>query len=219
MGEVTRRLAVERDALHAEALQQARHDDAAHGIDGVEHHREAGLADGLGIHGLQGQDGVDVLVGEIMLLDAAQRIDFGEVEFAALREVQDGLALGRGQELAPLIEELEGVPLARVVAGSQDDAAVRLREHHGQFGRGRRGETAADDVHAAGDEGAADELLDHRAADAGVAADDDFIFVAAVGRGLALLQTGTVCIGEFDDVDGGERLAGGATDGAADTGD
>ena len=218
VGEVARGLAVEGDAFHAEALQQARHDDAAHGVDGVEHHLEAGLADRFRVHGLQGQDGVDVLVGEVMLLDAAQLVHRGEVEVARFREVQDGLAFGRGEEFAVLVEQLEGVPLARVVAGGQDDAAVCAGEADGQL-RGRGGgEAALHHVHAAGHEGAADELLDHRAAEARVAADDHLVALAAVRGGLAHLQARTVCIGELNDIDGGQGLAGGTADGAADAG-
>ena len=105
------------------------------------------------------------------------------------------------------------------MAGGQDDAAVRAGEDDGQFGRRGRSETALHNIHAAGDEGAADELLDHRTADARVASDDHFVAFSAVGNGPPLLQAGAVGIGEFDDIDGRERFAGGSADRSADAGD
>ena len=56
MRKVARRLAVDSDAFHPEALQQARHYDPAHAVDGVEHHLEAGLANGLYVHRFERED-------------------------------------------------------------------------------------------------------------------------------------------------------------------
>ena len=218
VGEIARRIAVEFDAFHAQALEQARHDDAAHGIDGVHHHGEMRVADGLHIHGRKGQDGVQVLVGEILFLDRAQVVDLREGELLGGGKVQDGLAFHRGEELALVVQELEGVPLARVVAGGQDDATVGLREEDGHLGGRRRGETAFDDIDAATHEGPDDELFHHVARQAGVLADDDLV-AGTVRLRLALGQRRGIGCREFHDIDRSEGVARCATDGAADTGD
>ena len=217
VGEVARGIAVEFHALDAEAFQQARHDDAAHGIDRIHHDGEVSGLHGLHVHGRQGQDGVQVLVGEVLFLDRAQVVDLGEGELLGGGEVQDGLAFHRGEELALVVQELEGVPLARVVAGGQDDAAVGLREQDGHLGGRGGGEAALDDVDAAAHQGAHDELFHHVARQPGVFAYDDFVPLAVRLR-LPLGEGGGVRRGEFDDIDRGEGVARSATDGAADAG-
>ena len=172
---------------------------------------------GLHVHGGQGQDCVQMLVGEVFLLHRAQRVDLREVEILALGEVQDGLALRGGEELSPVVQELEGVPLARIVAGGEDDAAVGMGEEDGHLGGRRRCEAALDDVDAAPHEGADDELLHHVARKAGVLAHDDLVAVA-VRLGLPSRKRGGIGRGELDDVDGSEGVSGDAADGAADAG-
>ena len=156
-------------------------------------------------------------VGEILFLDRAQVVDLREGELLGGGEVQDGLAFHGGEELALVVQELEGVPLARVVAGGQDDAAVGLREEDGHFRGGRGGEAALDDIDTAAHEGSDDELLHHVARQTGVLADDDLV-AGTVRLRLALRQRGGVSGREFDDVNGSERVARCATDGAADAG-
>ena len=102
-----------------------------------------------------------MLVGEILFLDRAQVVDLGEGERLGGGEVQDGLAFHGGEELTLVVQELEGVPLARVVAGGQDDAAIGLGEQDGHLGGRGGGETALDDVDAAAHEGAHDQLFHH----------------------------------------------------------
>ena len=218
MGEIARRFAVELHALDTQALQQAGHDQAADAVDGVHDDLETGRPDGFSVHVLQRQDGIQVLFGEVMLRDAAQLRHRCEIEFAAFGAVQDGLAFGRREELAPLVQELEGVPLLRVMGGRQDDAAVRAGESHRHLGRGRRGESRLDDIHAAGDQGAADQLLHHGAAQARILADHHLI-ACAVGMGPALAQGRAIGIGEFDNINRRQALSGPAADRTSDAGD
>ena len=217
VGEFARGLAVEADAFHAEALEEAGHDDAANGIDRVDDHLEVRSLDGGDVNGLQRQDGVEVLVREVFLLDVAEGLDGREVEVLAGGEVQDGLAFHGGEEFALVVKELEGVPLARVVRGGEDDAAVCLGEENGHFGRRGRCEAAFDDINAAADERTDDKLFDHVTAQAGVLADDHLVALAVRGR-FALRERCRIGIGKLDDVNGGQCVAGGAADGAADTG-
>ena len=217
MGEFARGIAIEADALHAQPFQQARHDDAAHGIDRIHHHGEMSVPDGFRVHGRKCQDGVQVLVREILLFDGAEVIDLRETELLARGEVQHRLAFHRRKELTLVVEELEGVPLARVVAGGQDDAAVGLCEEDGHFGGRGGGETALHHVDAAAHEGPDDELFHHVAGQAGVLSDHNLV-AGAVRMRFPLRKGGGVGGRELDDVDGSECVARCATDGAADAG-
>ena len=219
MGEIARGLAVDGYALHAQALEQARHDDAAHAVHRVQNHLEAGLLDRGQVHGLELQHGLDVLVREVVLLDRAQLIHRREIEILAGRKVQDRLTLDRREELALVVQELEGVPLARVMRSCEDDAAVRICECHGQLGRGSAGKAAFHHVHSAGDEGSADQLLHHLAADSGVPSDNHFVALAVIGRGLTARESRAVRVCKLHYVYRGEAFACRAADCSADAGD
>lgn len=98
---------------------------------------------------------------------------------------QHPLAGGIAEELAPAVEQFQGVPLAGIVRSGDDDAAVGPVVGDGQF-RARSGaETDADDIGAAAHERALDEPFDHRARNARVAPDDDGKFFAGTGLGDA----------------------------------
>ena len=65
------------------------------------------------------------------------------------------------EELALVVQELEGVPLAWIVGGGDDDAAVGVMMQHGHL-RGRGGgEPGVDDIGPHSLEGAAHQAADH----------------------------------------------------------
>ena len=172
--------------------------------------------DGGHVYCLKLEDGVYMLVREIVVFYHAKVVYGGEIEVSAFCAVEDGLALHSCKELAVLVEELEGIPLAGIVAGGDDDAAVCLAESDGELRRGCAGKTAAHYVYAAGYEGAYHEVLHHLSAEAGVTAYDHLVAVSE--RLLALLEAFAVSIGELNDVYGGEIVPGGASDSATDAG-
>ncbi len=218
VGEIAGGIAVETDAFHAQPFQQTGHDDAAHAVDGVHHHREPGCLDGVHIHGGKRQDGVQVLVREIFFRDGAQIVHFGKGEIFLLRKIQDSLSFGGGKEFSLVVQEFQGIPLARVVAGGQDDAAVGLGEEDGHFRGGGGGEAALDHVYAAAHQGSYHQLFHHLTADAGVLAHHDFVAIPVRGA-LPLGQGRRIGGREFNDIDGGQGLARLPTDGSPDTGD
>ena len=217
VGEVAVRRAVDGDAFHAQTFEQTRHDDGAYGIDRIEDDLEVRIADGFLVHGFQVNDRLDMLVGEIMFRDMTQFIHTAEVEILGRSAVQDSLALGRIEEFTLLIEEFQGVPLTRVVGGGQDDAAVRTGHYNSQFRGRRRGIASLDDIDATGDESTDNQLLDHLAGDAGVLADDHLVALPFCLR-TPFAEFLRIGVGEFDDVDRGQRLARSTADGTADTG-
>ena len=214
---VSGRVAVKADTLDAQAFQETRHDDAAHRVDGIYHHGEMRRLDGFHVHGGQGQDGIQVPVREIFFLDGAQLVYLGKVEVFFLCKIQHGLAFYGSEEFAFVVQELKGVPLARVVAGGEDDAAVCLGKQHGHFRGGGRGKTAFDYIDSAADEGAYNQLLYHITGHTGVFAHDNFITLA-VGLRFALGEGSSIGRREFDNVNRGQSATRGAADGSANTG-
>ena len=130
MGEVSCRFAVELDAFHAQPLEKTWHDDAADRVDGVQDDLEPGSGDGFLVHLFQRQDSIQVHVGIVLFRNLAKAVDPGEIESFSFSEVQDSLAFGSSEEFSLVIQQLEGIPLPRVVGGGQDDASVGSGESH-----------------------------------------------------------------------------------------
>ena len=117
------------------------------------------------------------------------------------------------EELALLVEELEGIPLARVMAGCKDNTATCLR--HGYCYLCGRSGGQADVYHVKAHtlQRAAYYHVDHVAGDTGITPKDDGI-AGKVGYSAAL--NGVGCYNLYD-VKRGERLIYLAADGTADT--
>ena len=215
MGEVAVGLAVEELRLHAECLQQVGQDDAANGVDAIYHHAETSFSDGFGIDQLQGEHAVDVLlVDAVVFAVVAHVVHVGEVEIFGLGNGQNLLTLGFVEELALMVEQLQRIPMARIVRRGDDDAAVGLEPAHGQF-RGRRGGKAdIDHVVAHAHERAADDVFHHLARDAGIAPHDDAI-VLRLGRATNERGIGRC---KFHDIKWIQRVAGTSANGAANAG-
>ena len=135
-------------------------------------------------------------------LDLAQAVP-GHVPGAVLVAATHLAVLGRGQEQAVPLQELQGVPLLGVVAGGDDHAAdgVALLDRH--LGGRRGGDADVHHVVAGRGQGRRHRVQDHGPAGAGVAADHD-----RAGR-----QPGPEGRGPAGDRDGIEAVA----DHAADT--
>ena len=215
MGETAVGFPVDGDAFHAQLPEKLRHADAAHGVDGVEHHFESGAADGFQIDERMMLHGVDMCLREIFPFQRPDTVHVHEFEVFGLGYALEGLAFGVSQEFAFLIEQLQGVPLLGVVRSRQDDAAVGVFEKDGHFRRRRRREAGVYDIDAAGEQGPRNDAVHHLAGNAGVAAHDHF---QTLPVGMLLLELAGISRREFDDVDGGQRVADGAADGAPDAG-
>ena len=80
-----------------------------------------------------------VLEGARHLAIVPELVDRGEEVIGRFGGFEDRLSVDIRDKLAPLVEELERVPILWVVAGGDDDAPVRLlrRDRH-LHSRGRR---------------------------------------------------------------------------------
>ena len=209
------RRAVDGDAFHAQLLQERRHADAADRIDGVEHDLELRRTDSFQIDERVALDRIDVGLGEVFPLQLPDMVHVHEFEIARFGHVLKGLALVVGQEFPFIVEEFERIPLLRVVGGGQDDTAVGICEAHGHLRGWRRSQAGVDHVDSAGEQRAADQAVDHFAGNARVAAHDHFVAFPSREFHFKLAGVGRR---ELYDVDGGERVADGTADRAADAG-
>ena len=124
VGEVAVGCRVEDGIFYAERLQQVGQDDAAHAVDSVYANLELSVADSVHVSQLEVEYALDMaLVERVVACVRAERIDVGIVEVFLLGDAQHLVAVVLGEELAFAVEQLQCVPLTRVVTCCYDDAA------------------------------------------------------------------------------------------------
>ena len=215
--EVARRLGEQSgDVLHAQLFEQLGQDDAAHAVYGIEGHVEVGLANSLHVHEVEAQYEVDMLlVVGVILAIGTQVVHIGIREILCLGNAQHLVALLGVQELALLVEQLQCVPLSRVVTGGDDDASGSALHGDGYFGGRRRGQADVHHIESHAHERAAHHVLDHLARDACIAAHDNPV---AVVLGHTANQCG-ISRGELHNVQWVQCVTRTSADGSADAGD
>ena len=109
--------------------------------------------------------------------DMSEVFDVGIVEVFFLGHVEHLLSFSSIEELALAVEQLQGIPLARIVGGSNDDAAVGTTHADSQLSGGCRGIADVDDIEAHTYQRATDDIAHHRARDTAVATDDNLGFL------------------------------------------
>ena len=166
------RSAVDLYAFHTEALEKPRHDDATDRIHRIESHLESGLADSLRIHGIKSKHCVYMLVGKVFFLDMPYGVNIAEIEIVLLCAGKDLRSFLCIQELPFLIQELQGIPLLRIVGSGQDYPSVSLFKDYSHFCSRCRSISGLYHIHAAGHKSPAYDLLHHLAGDPGILADD-----------------------------------------------
>ena len=119
------------------------------------------------------------------------------------------------EELALGVEEFQGVPHSRIVAGSNDDAATSPFHRDCDFGCGSRGESDVDYVEAHSHKRSANHILHHRSGDAGISADH---YLVALDRSCTADEG---CVGrcELYYIEGIERVSSPSSDGSSDSRD
>ena len=213
VGEFARGFAVQLHDLAAQLAQQLRHHDAAHRVHGVDDDLETALAHGGNVHQRQIQYLTDVYLVEILARQhMTDGVDGGVVEILLLGHGQHLLALGVVQKFAVGVEQFQGVPLAGVVRGGDDDAAVGFLGDDGHLGSRSGTQPDVDDVGTAGQQGPFHEVRDHFTRNTGVASYDYGKFFARSTAG----DQAHVGRGEFYDVGRRQVLARGSADRAAD---
>ena len=164
MGKVAIGLAVQYLVINAKGLQQIGENNAAHAVDGIHADAEAGLADGFCIDKLQGKHALDVALVEGVVFNVfSQMVHIGIFKRLFLGQAQHLVAFFLVEELALAIEQLQGIPLTRIMRGGDDDAAVGTAHTNGQLGGGSGSQSDVDNVVAIAHQGSANHVLHHLA--------------------------------------------------------
>ena len=145
-------------------------------------------------------------ISEVLLLDLSEVIHLCECEVLSLSACKHRCTLCRIKELTLLVEELEGVPLLRVMRSCKDDTSVSLFENHSHLCRRSRAESSLHNVNAASDQCSAHKVLDHVAGKTCVLTYNDLI---ALSRRLwsALAHLLAISVSELYNVKRRESLA------------
>ena len=137
-------------------------------------------------------------------------VDIGKGEILALCHTEHLLSVGGCQKFAFVIEQLQRIPMPRIVAGRDNDAAGCVTHAHRQFGCGRGSQTDVHHVEAHAHERSADHILHHFARNARISAHHNGVAALI----LFFNKRGISCR-KLDDVKRIERVAGFTSDGAA----
>ena len=175
VGEVAVRRAVKYFIFNAKLPQQFGQDYAANAVYSVNADTETRLAHSLNINKLQVKYGLYVLTVEcfvIRILPETVNVSINKVFTVGQRKHL--VAVGLVQELTLAVEQLQGVPLARIVACGYNNAAVSPSHAHGKLcGRGC-GQADVNNVEACANKRAANNTAHHVARNAGVTANNYF---------------------------------------------
>ena len=164
MGEIAVCLAIENSVIYTESLQQIGQNDAAHAVDRVHTHLETGFFDGIHIHQFQAKYIFNVACVERVVLSIfAQVVHISIGKVILISNSKHFVAVCLGEKFAFMIEQLECIPMAGVVAGGNNDAAGSSRHAHGQLCGWSCGKTYVDDIIATSHQTSAHNLVDHGA--------------------------------------------------------
>ncbi len=153
------------EILDTQCFEEFWNCNATHRIDGIDADREIGFFDGIDVHKRQRQHLINMYVLKIfdsLNLSKIHNVHKISILFGIDGIVDDKLAVLCVEELAIMVEQFEGVPLRRIVARGQDDAAVGFELRNGNFG-GRSGcKVDVNHINAAKCQRTDDDILDIR---------------------------------------------------------
>ena len=214
VGKIAGRFAIEHRHLRNTQLpQEFGDDDTAYRIDRIDSDGEVGTANSFDIDQFQIFHHFDVtlVVGTVAHM-ASQTVDIGKLVVVIIGTTHHFAGFLGGEKFAAFVQELQSIPLARVVTGSQDDTTTGAFHSHGKFGGGRCGQTDIYHIEAHAHQGTTGDTCHHFAGDTSIVAHNNFTTVLSAHHTFA--QTGKGGY-RFCDVHWVERIAKAATDGAA----
>jgi hypothetical protein len=138
VGKLPGHVTVHYNYLTTKGFQQGWHRDRASRIDGIHHNFVAFFRYRSHIHQGQGQYFVNMFLNiTVILAVRTQLIHSGILDVFFLHQRQNLCAVIGTDELAMAVQQFQGVPFSRVVAGRQDNSARSLLHHDSHFYRGR----------------------------------------------------------------------------------
>ena len=124
--EVARRFTVELlYGAHTQLSQQFGQHDTTYRVHTIDSHLEISLADSLHVYEVKCKHAIYMLlVIRVVLCIVTHVVDVGKLECLGSSNRENFISLGSIEELALLIEELEGIPLLGVMACGKDDTTT-----------------------------------------------------------------------------------------------
>jgi hypothetical protein len=110
-----------------------------------------------------------------------------------------------------MIQQLQGIPFARIMGGGQYDASSRSDTRYLHFEGWGRGQSQIKHIHSAGHEGTANQMIHHIARHAGIPAYHDQATLTL------FLQHNCVGVDKGNDIGRGKVAAGVPPNGSADS--
>ena len=157
--------------LHAQGAKQAGDGNAARGVNGIHCHAEIGLGNGLFVYQFEPEHALYVMVDGVQVFGhLAQLVHLGVAEVLAFGQGYHLVALGGIDKFATGVQQLQGIPMFRVVGGGDDDAAIGMTVYHGHLRRRRGGEAGFYHVDTHALQGAHHQTVHHSPGEACVAA-------------------------------------------------
>ena len=200
--------------LHAQLFKKFGKDYTAHAVHAVKSHLEVGLGNGVRINQIQRQYHVDVLlVVSIILAILAQMIHIRILKVFSLGNTKHLVAFFLVQEFALFVQQLQGIPHAGIVAGSNDDAATSAFHGYSDLGCRGCGQTDVHHIKAHAHQGSTHYVLYHLTAYTGIASHNNLV---ALNLGCASYQCG-ISRSELYDIQWIKGITGWSSDGSADT--
>ena len=154
----------------------------------------------LCINSRKSHHSIQMSIGKVLFLYIAERIHVCKGEILLLRTLQDGSTLCCIEEFSFLIQELESIPLLRIMGGCKYNTAVRFFENHSHLSCRGRSKTCLHHIDSARHSRSTYKLLDHITGKSGILSDNDLIPFTIWLR-TAFLQFFTISICKLNDID------------------
>ena len=186
MGKQSVGFAVEFFYLATKSVQQKGHGNSARRINGIHGHLKFAGTDGGDVHQRQSENRFHVaLHGVVYKGFRAQFVHAHKGVVSLFHPFQQFLAVGGGNKLPAVVQQLQGIPLHRIVASCENNSPLCVLGHYLHFHRGGGRQIHVDHVNAQSNEGIFHQSLHKRTRRTGIAAD---YHLAPAGCSVGLFQ-------------------------------
>src|SRR3712207_3574996 len=176
MGKIAIRFAIKESIIHAKFIEQFRQDNTSNGVNAVDNHVKPCLPNSLHIHQFQSQNGLNMAFVERIIIGIfAQMVHIRIIEIFLLGYRQHLVTVISGQEFTLTVEQFQGIPVAWIVAGRNNDTAIGPTHLDSQLGCRRCGQPYVNDIIAHSHKCSTDNVLHHVAGNTGITAYDNLI--------------------------------------------
>ena len=180
MRKIACRISIKELILHPKTVEEFGQNHSAYTVDTVNTHLESSLADCLGINKIEIKHRLDVTVIKRRIVNnLSEMVNLSIFKVLALSDVEHLITVVFGEKFTVGVEQLQGIPLTRIMACSDDDSTISSRHGDSKFGGRSCGKTDVEHIESHAHESSADDGVNHLTRHAGVSTYDNLS--AAVG--------------------------------------